>query len=1071
MTAPATYATEWRAFIGPPARRDDAATFWNWASVLTDGAAYAPETSIPPTVLATSLDVTGGLPEQIHLDDATGWPSAGGCWVGPGVTAGEVWAYVEYSGLNTSTGYADLERIETVGLEYSGTHTMGASAPAVRFWWPITTDDGTLNVREFVEGNLNGGNWRASLRGYNAPLPALRIGHLMLIQTRKTSIVGSAMVAGSWVNTFVGWIDSVAPADNADGEERWDVEIVSSAGVYGLIEVDGVKVGSGEITRQSQASASSNLAKAYKAYNLGEFFGAEPELGASNVVDVRTSTPWISERYIGQTNTPANPGTSTDGIAASAKVAIGQVHVTRYPGQPDGYRWIELIVLDDTSLGDIYVMYSKLAGTAPDQYVVDYYFLIDMSTYSTGDRVIVAENATLFTAENPDNDAAAVVDGSSLYYITGVAEQYKLTATGATAGNFQIRNTGSYIGGTDESTTIDYNDSPADIANAIGAITPISIRLHCYGNNLPSGPVYIVLEAPQISNLSGVITPYSGAPELAIKAGYTINATPTLTKLAEGNNVWFLVPSSGSVSEWFNVVDPVRGALCTRTDYAIANSAVRWGSDDVQPGLGDNGLWSGSTLASIDHPETLRYIYSPGAPSEPADYWESSVVHTPGYNPNGKEWVLIQLSGMGLSLAADANSGATSLSIEDAAGAATVDGLPNTGTVQIGAEQIAYTTIDRTTGVISGFTTTADHIEGDPVFLVVSSVATDGLPLTEVAIKRLSGTPEIEDMVIRLSPYQSVRTPDDSGYTSDYPTSVTITAESGTNYSTATVGDSYVGTWDISGTKPRARWMLIEITKMATQPYRAAIHEVAVTYDTGVFETGSYLSGVTVGETMTTLLDNAGFPSAGYSNIATDDVDGYTTERGELWPVLLDLADFGGKKITVGRDSKIAIINDALMAPVSADMDSELPSEDAALTKDNTRYHEFNFVNGRKVGQVELQWRSADGASEGTVKYPATKDTFGRTEVLGPHIYADATAAGYAARRRYWLLRRPHAALWEIAGDGSTHKPLRVYGGTWAWTYRTMDRTYLSVGADHEIADGAWSTVVQTVQISREDEL
>lgn len=1060
MTAPAAYAIEWRAFVGPPARRDDDDAFWNWASALTDGATYAPETAIAPTELAASLDVTGGLPEQIQLDDATGWPAAGGCWVGPGNGAGEIWGYVEFKSLNTGTGIADIVRFDTVDNEYPGTHTIGGGVtPAVRFWWPIAHDDGVLNVREFVEGNLNGGNWRASLRGYNAPLPALRIGHLILIQTRKVTFSGASIFTGSWVNRFVGWIDSVTPADNADGEERWDVEIVSSAGVYGVIEVDGVKVGASEITRTSQASASSTLAKAYKAYNLGEFVGAEPQLGASNVVDVRASTPWISERYVGQTNTPANPGTSTDGIAVSAKVIIGQVHVSRYPGQPDGYRWIELVVLD-SSLTTFQVVFTAELGSAPNDYVADYYIQIDGSSYNAGDRIIIAENEALFTAENPDHDAAAILSGLSAN--TAIPTHFRISATGATAGTFQIQDTSRTL--LADSDFIDWNDTAAAVKTALESIGDFA-PIHVYGGPLPSSNVYVV--AHQDNNVN-----YAHKDSIAVKAGYSLNATPVLTTIVSGNNGVNVPTGSMSLTTWFNAM-ATKGVLSTFENYININSTVRWGSAARAPGQDDGGLWTGSNVnpSGIPLSNTLRYIYSPATTSSPSHYWESSVVHTPGYNPNGKEWVLVQLSGMGLSLAADANSGATSLSIQDAAGSATVDGLPATGTVQIGAEQIAYTTINRTTGTISGLTTTADHIQGDPVFLVVSGVATDAYPITTATIKRLADMPEIEDMVIRVSPYATVRTPEDSGYTDDYTTSVTITAETGTNYSTSTVGDLYLGTWDISGTKPRARWLLIEITKMATQPYRAAINEVAVVYDTSVFQTGTYLSGVTVGESMTQLLDNAGFPSAGYTNSATTDVDGYTTERGELWPVLLDMADFGGKRIVVGRDSKITITDDELMTPASADMDGELPAEDATLTRDNTRYHEFNFVNGRKVGQVELQWRSAAGDSEGSAKYPATRDTFGRTEVLGPHIYADATAAGYAAARRYWLLRRPHAALWEIAGDGSTHKPLRVYGGTWDWTYRTMDRTYLSVGADHELADGAWSTVVQTVQISREDEL
>lgn len=1073
MTAPSAHAIDWRAFIGPPVRRDDDAAFWNWASNLTLDAAYSPTTAIPPTVLATGFNITVGLPAVIHFDDVSSWPSAGGCWIGPGNAAGEIWSYVEFDSLNTGTGYANIIRFDTVDNEYIGTHTIGGSiTPEVRFWWPITTDEGRLNLREYVEGNLNGANWRATLRGYNAPLHALRIGHLFLAQTRSYNFGTGAW--GDWVNSLVGWIDSVTPADNADGEERWDIEIVSSMGAYGLIEVAGVKVGASEISRDASASASSSMISTYKMFGSGEFVGAAGDVGAGNAVDQRSATPWIADRFVGQTNTPANPGETFDAIATGAKVLISQVHITRYPGQGPGYRWFEITILDDTSLASPRFMYSKLLGTAPDQYMIDYYFDVDLSSYSTGDRIIVAENQALFESENPGNDAAGIVDASTISFYTGQAEHYKLTVTGATTGNFVVTDSSGFVGGTDDSTNIAYNATPAQVKTALGNITATGGRMHVYGSNLPAGPVYIVIEAPN-TGISGspVVRPYQGIA-LGIKAGWTTDTTPAITTIVEGNDAWLSAGSTGNVAELFDVMETGRGTMTVRTDYDVTIHSLRWGSDGVAPGLGDSALWSSANTVApsgIPDPQTLRLIYAPTTPSEPADYWQSSQIHTPGYESNVTEWLLIELPRMGLSLAADAYSGATSLLIQSDAGVPSVDGLPGTGTVQIGSEQITYSAINRTTGAISGFTTTAAHSAGDPIYVVSGGIAIDALPVSAISIKRLANVPELEDFVIRVSPYQQVRTPDDASYTTDYTSSVTVVAESGTNYSTATVGGNYVGTWDVSGSLPRIRWILIEITKMATVPYRAAIHEVDITYDTGVFDSGTYLSGVTIGESIAALLDNAGFPSAGYSNSATTDVDGYTTEPGELWPVILDLADFGNKRIVVGRDSKVTITDDALMVPSSADMDGTLPAEAAQLTKDNTIYHEFNSINGRKVGQVELQWKSPDGESEGTAKFPATQDTFGRTEILGPHIYADGTAATYAAARRYWLLRRPHAALWEIAGNGSSHRPLRVYGGTWPWARRTMDRTYLSVGADHELANGAWSTVVQTVQISREDEL
>lgn len=923
---------EWRAFVGPPYKPDTDAAHWDWSN-LDAGSAYDPETDIPATTLTATLS-SGATTATVA--STTGWPSAGSAWVGPN-SGGQSWERIDYTG-KTATTLTGLAR-ETADNEQAGGHTSGAT---VRFWWALDTAGGVLGFTEEMieskDGTLATVTWTARLQGVTIPQAAIRTGNLVLIQTRWES--GGSM--GDWENLLVGWLDNVEARDDHEKRREWSVQVLSIGGRLAGTEAPGIRVGNLNAAKGAGAGASDTMTAPRKEADAGEYTG-EPSLAAGNTTDGSSDTLWMGERYIGEANEPADPGTAYDGTGGTR--IISQVHIKPYTGQGEGYRWIEITY--------------PASGTMDGQWLVasdDYFANLEglSITAEAGDHVILAENPELFAEENPDHDAVEVAD----------LADYQLWA------------------------------------DAFGA------------------PAYASTDATAI----------------------------------------------------FDHIDPAGDNLCLYYGPGgIAHAQVVWGTGTRREPFGqaewdDNGGSASSNIAAPGPGETMRFIYAPSSPTEAADYWEVSNVGTPGYTiaADSKAWIQLELERMDLSLSAAIDSSQTTgIVLQDSAGNASCDGLPSSGTIQIGNEQISYTSLTRSTGTVAGTvtrgansTTAAAHSADDKIYYIDSAVATDALPIESIVISRPSGGIVLEDFVVRASKLTTARTPDDANYTNDYSILATVTSNSSAEYTIT------------PGSPVRVRHLLIEITKMSEQPARPRINEIACTIDADVYG-ATTLAGVKVGAAITATLDEMGIPSGAYTDAAdTLQVDNYTTASESALAVLSDLAEFTGTRITVGRDSKIAIGRDDYWPSGST------PSATQTYTRAHLATFEPIFRNGQNVAQVELQWRNIDESESGIERYPATKDPAGKTIRMGPHIHAGASAAQAAARKRYWMLRRPYTVLAEFADEQHSRRAGEYHQHQWQIDeeMEEMDRTYMAVVMEHEIRDNAWHTAGQWVQISREDE-
>jgi len=560
------------------------------------------------------------------------------------------------------------------------------------------------------------------------------------------------------------------------------------------------------------------------------------------------------------------------------------------------------------------------------------------------------------------------------------------------------------------------------------------------------------------SSLTGGGTPIVTVDQAGGSAFDTTNTADTLFDYIDENN---------GILRWLQLNTDVQQIVAWGTTYSI------WAQDLTQGlGGGANHLWSGALLTAPTAGQTMRRTTTPAAIADDTSNWDVSSVATPGYKMVAydagppevlatKEWIYFDLPTMGLSLSADIDNAVTTIVIAKQ-DEPNVDGLPASGTIQVGIEQITYTSIDRSTGTISGgarganSTTAVVHLSGDTVYFVNSGVATEAYPIDTIEIERPSGFSVPEDFVIYGSELVIARTPDEESYTNDYTTYATVTANASTSYSL-----------DLSATAPRIRYLLIEITKMSEQPSRVKVNELRVLVDGDVMNSDNYLASGTVATAMSTLLQGIGIPAGAITdNGDTQTVTEYTTQTDLLWSVLVDLAEFTNSRITVGRDSKLTLQSDPFWGV------SGTPSESSEFTRTEAAHVEYNKTPARNVGQVEMKWRLVDSETEDTASFPSSYTT-GRNMRIGPYVYADSTAATAGATKRYYQLRRPYDVMVELAQQGDTIRAGSVRGLNWQLhdDQLAQNRTYMCVQSSHTIIKFGWNTVLTLLQLNRTDEL
>jgi len=1010
---------EWRAYAGPIWKAADDPSFWDWSG-LHAGAAYAPLSAIPHTTLTATLSAGA---TTATVASTSGWPNAGSFFVGPN-GSGQAWERISYTG-KTATTLTGLVR-ETVDNEQTGSHTSGAQ---VRFWWPLETATGELMLWEQADQNLGTVTWRAELSGVNIPLAAVRNKTLILIQTRYWN--GSAM--SSWGNFLVGWAQNPRANDDSNRQRAWKLNVVSVAGLLERIRIPGIKVGADDLVRLGSATASDAMSAAYKEQAAGDYSG-EPGLGADQAIDGDDNTLWMGERFVGEENPVANDAGPS---AMGSSRGITQFHITKYTGQSSGYRWIEVTALADATVNDWIV-----AG-------VDYFVNVEGQDISLaeGERAVFVENPILFQEENSYVEGTLLdLADYSLWNLNNNKQTVSLA--GATGGTYTL--TFDHTGGgwyAETTGAILYNASAAAVRNALTALAQLGDD-DVFVTGVAGGP-YQIIFVNGLGSDAGIHT-------LALNSSLSGGGTPSVTRNQDGGSAFQTADNGVKIFDHLATA----GGYLRLTVFGVQNveSQVVWGTGYTELAQG-NG-WTGAAIDAPAAGETARFLFSPSSPTASADYWDVGPVATPGYSAVAADasWLLVQLPRLELFLGETLNPGThttgSPLLLQDASGANTVDGLDASGSIQVGAEQIAYTS-KTSTGIILAGAVAGSYGEGDKVYAVAGGLATDGLPVEAVVLRRRAGSTNVpEDFWVRGSGLTSVRTPadDPDDYTGDY------------TFSHETTGNSDAEVTIALSPSQRLRWLLVEVRAMTENPSRVRLNSLEARVDVSVYgatvlESGDVAAAAVVG------LEAAGLPAGAIVDAGgTPEIGGYTTEDGEAWPILADLADYTGCRLTVGRDSKINLApSDFWTAALGKSPSQTYTSGEIAA------YERLDTYGG--VGQVKLTWVNEDGSPGGTVSHPTTAQT-GAVVEMGPYVFVNEATALLAAQNRYLWLMRPYTVLAQMAASQVERRPGEYHRATWALDdeMTATSRVYVATEATHRIEGFAVESVLNYRQISRSDE-
>lgn len=436
---------------------------------------------------------------------------------------------------------------------------------------------------------------------------------------------------------------------------------------------------------------------------------------------------------------------------------------------------------------------------------------------------------------------------------------------------------------------------------------------------------------------------------------------------------------------------------------------------------------------------------------------------TCAYNTDIAPWVLIQLPGMGLRLAADLAIGTAwgRVAISDGATNST-NGLDASGTLQIGGEQISYSSKNATgvwmtaRGVNS--TTAAAHLADDPVYIINDGQATDAYPVDHVGWTRPAGKNSPRDFIMRMSNMLTLpRMPnrdDNSEYALDY----------NWNYGVA----DYLAntwTWDLATFNVRPTWLLLQISEMQTWPARPRINTILGILDTTCWDDEEWLPvGTDIGAAYTHLLTMVGIPAACIHDYITNN-DDFRLITGEksAWAVLVDIADYTNTIIKVDHMSHIYLYDNNLWQTSYTGPGS---MTDPIATYDRATAKNVKLLQERPgaVGQLKLTWVRTDGDDGGTIVYPDPADPTGMVQTIKPAIHASSAYASASLQRRYLVLKYPNSIGVELATGNPALRTGACYGLDWTFhDASSATRVGYCQSIDHVLENFTWTTALRLI--------
>lgn len=520
--------------------------------------------------------------------------------------------------------------------------------------------------------------------------------------------------------------------------------------------------------------------------------------------------------------------------------------------------------------------------------------------------------------------------------------------------------------------------------------------------------------------------------------------------------------STTDTPDFFEWCQPSGGGIMKLAGGVITN-VLLWGTQTAPPSLWDGGSFTGDPAPAPGIDQTMRRLHS--ASGTEGEKWEVSRRQAPGHhieNNDDEVWIQVSLPAMELRLGAAIDSDDTTIGLVWGDTPST-NGLPSSGSMLIDDEWVSYTA--KSNGNVTGCTrgahgsTAAAHAKDGKVYVRhdingdADYAAVDGYPIKTTAWANDAGGVSTIERTLLWSSGPDKRTPDDSLHERDYPK---------TDFQNDTVASDSI----THSPAIRPRTVMMQFETLATDPARPRLSRLECWVDPAFWDSASWVWVGTVEDTLTTLAAHAGVPEGALTTTAGGyETDGHATAADAVWPVMVDLADFGNGYIAIALDSKLTHRPNWIW---STAVGSYTPSYTWAAV-DVARVEKV-WQRGASVGQIKLNWATVAGEEQDPVTYPATADPTGRVEEIGPFLYPNSTAATLAARKRYFLSKYPYTALVQLAEGNLSVNPGAVASLAWQFDeeMQPIDRLYLTKSVEHLIEGGAVVTTINLIEIDRE---
>jgi hypothetical protein len=390
-----------------------------------------------------------------------------------------------------------------------------------------------------------------------------------------------------------------------------------------------------------------------------------------------------------------------------------------------------------------------------------------------------------------------------------------------------------------------------------------------------------------------------------------------------------------------------------------------------------------------------------------------------------------------------------------------VNGMPASGVIQIGAEQLRFDGKTKTAlNIIErgyGATEPAAHQGGDAVLVVEGGQATDAFQVRRIRWRRRAGAVhpshfKIYGSSFAVQPRHPVADDEDPNheFEMDYTKYADEQWYAASEYSL-----------DFTLSPRRIAWLLFQISLMSESPARARLDSLEAILDTSHLDPDCWLGAeATLFDALERLLENAGVPAGAVTLVQPlpfSEPFKVMTAHSSAWAVLTDLADYTGCYVAVDLLSRIVISVNTVWRPDLV--------QTPVRSWDRSNLATVSFIAERSTptAQVQMQRVNADGSPAEVLVYPAQMDPVGDVQKVKDAIYPSYDAAMGALQRRFLIAKYPYTIGFQCALGQDDVAPGEVNSVAWAFSDGVAARTGIVRDVEHTLQGLTWKTAARLV--------